>query len=273
MPVPPHAEPLVVQVTHTYGRGFPFGVPVQTAASALANGIKSARQFFYMEDQYFVGSPKMEAAIRDALSSGAIGIINIASEPSVGDLPDLPFRRRAFLAPLVNQFPDQFLVFERLGNGSPIGPGAYVHTKLLIVDDEAALIGSVNSSRRSWSHDSEIDATIVDVTGRGQRSADTRLPRLGQGIPGRSVVEALQRAVRTARRFLDVSRDLACRNLGSVGSARRNSRQHQQHRLGAPVQRERYRAALLDWWDSPANLRAQCSLGRARRSSLTSSLR
>ena len=49
-----------------------------------------------------------------------------------------------------------------------------MHTKLLIVDDEAAFIGSVNSSRRSWSHDSEIDVTIVDTTGSGQPPLGSR---------------------------------------------------------------------------------------------------
>jgi hypothetical protein len=176
LPMPAHNGPLAVQVTHTYGRGFPFAVPVQTAAMAIANGIKSARQFFYMEDQYYVGSPMMATAIRDALSSNPnlVGIINIAAEFSVADLPDVAFRRRAFLAPLVNAFPGRLLVFERLGNGSPIGPTAYVHTKLLIVDDEAAFIGSVNSSRRSWFHDSEIDVTIVDSTGAGGAAPGAR---------------------------------------------------------------------------------------------------
>jgi phosphatidylserine/phosphatidylglycerophosphate/cardiolipin synthase-like enzyme len=176
MPVPPHSGPLAVQVTHTYGKGFPFQNAVQTASTALANGIRSARQFFYMEDQYFVGSPKMTAAISSAMSANPtlVGIIVIAAEFSVSDLPDLPFRRRAFLASLANAFPGRILVFERLGSGSPIGPTAYVHTKLLVVDDEAALIGSVNSSRRSWFHDSEIDATIVDTTGTGGAAPGTR---------------------------------------------------------------------------------------------------
>ncbi|MBI3833200.1 MAG: hypothetical protein HY287_02600 [Planctomycetes bacterium] len=174
----PAGGPLAVQVTHTYGRGFPFVSPVQTASTAIANGIRSARQFFYMEDQYFVGSPKMDSAIRDALSrnSNLVGIIVIAAEDCVTDLPDLPFRRRKFLGPLFNDpsFAGRVLVFERLGGGSTIGPSAYVHSKLLIVDDEAAFIGSVNSSRRSWFHDSEIAATIVDATGPGGEAPGQR---------------------------------------------------------------------------------------------------
>ena len=44
----------------------------------------------------------------------------------------------------------------------------------MIVDDEAAFIGSVNSNRRSWFHDSEIDATVVDSTGAGGAAPGTR---------------------------------------------------------------------------------------------------
>lgn len=167
----PVGGPMAIQVTHTYGRGFPLASAVQTASTALCNGIKNARQFFYMEDQYFVGSDKMATAINDALSNpnapNLVGIVVIAAENSVSDLPDLPFRRRAFLGPLAKRFPGRLLVFERLGSGSTTGPTAYVHSKLLIVDDEAAFVGSVNSNRRSWFHDSEIDATIVDTSGPG----------------------------------------------------------------------------------------------------------
>jgi len=171
----PTVGPLAVQITHTYGQGFPFLAAVQTASTALANGIKSARQFFYMEDQYFVGSPKMAAAIHDALtlSPGLVGIVVTTPVDSADDLPDLAFRRREFIRPIVTAFPGRFLVFERLGGGSPTGPTAYVHSKVLIVDDEAAFIGAVNSSRRSWFHDSEIDATIVDTTGPGGTSPGT----------------------------------------------------------------------------------------------------
>jgi phosphatidylserine/phosphatidylglycerophosphate/cardiolipin synthase-like enzyme len=176
MPLPTGLGPLAVQVTHTYGRGFPFANAVQTASTALANGIRSARQFFYMEDQYFTGSPKMRDAIRDALTQNPtlIGIIVIAAEDSVADLPDLPSRRRDFLNPLATSFPGRLLIFERLGAGSTTGPTAYVHSKLLIVDDEAAFIGSVNSNRRSWFHDSEIDATLDDQNGPGGTAPGTR---------------------------------------------------------------------------------------------------
>jgi phosphatidylserine/phosphatidylglycerophosphate/cardiolipin synthase-like enzyme len=177
IPMPlPAGGPLAVQMTHTYGVRFPLDIPIQTAATALANGIKNARQYFYMEDQYFVGSPRLGAAIRSALASNGalIGIVLLAAEDSVADLPGVAFRRRDFLRPIANNFPGQFLIFERLGSGSTTGPFAYVHSKLLIVDDEAAFIGSVNSNKRSWSHDTEVDVTIVDANGPGGEAPGTR---------------------------------------------------------------------------------------------------
>lgn len=158
---------VTVQITHTYGRGFPYPAPVQTAAAARAQALHQAKTFFYLEDQYAVGSTAQGAAMRKALGAGAVGIVVLAAEDSVDDLPDVGFRRRKFLGRLVGDFPGRFLVFERLGSGSTIGPGAYVHAKLLVVDDEVAVVGSVNSNRRSWSHDSEADAVFVDDDGPG----------------------------------------------------------------------------------------------------------
>jgi phosphatidylserine/phosphatidylglycerophosphate/cardiolipin synthase-like enzyme len=172
----PTSDPITVQVSHTYSRGFPFLAPVHTASTALGNAIQNARTFFYIEDQYLVGSPKMNAAIRDAmtLNPNLIGIVVMAAEDCVDDLPDLAFRRRDFLRPIAASFPGRMLVFERLGGGSTIGPTAYLHSKLLLVDDEAACIGSVNSSRRSWFYDTEINATMVDTRGAGGTIPGTR---------------------------------------------------------------------------------------------------
>jgi phosphatidylserine/phosphatidylglycerophosphate/cardiolipin synthase-like enzyme len=176
VPIPPPAGgSLAVQVTHTYGKGYPYPAPVQTARTARASAINNTRQLFYMEDQYCVGTPLMGATISAVLSGNqsVTGVIVIAPD-AIDDMPDLPYRRRAFLAPIVAAFPGRFLIFERLGGGSPTGPTAYVHSKLLIVDDQAAFIGSVNSNRRSWSHDSEVDATIVDMSGPGGIVPGTR---------------------------------------------------------------------------------------------------
>ena len=95
-------------------------------------------------------------------------MVVLASEDSVKDLPDVGYRRRAMLRPLVDVFPGRFFVFERIGNDTTTtGPTAYVHCKLSIVDDVAAVIGSANSNYRSWTHDSEIMLTMIDPGGPG----------------------------------------------------------------------------------------------------------
>ena len=182
----PSTGPLSVQLTHTSSPGHPFKARVVTAADALSNGILSARNFIYIEDQYFVGSNRQTDALEQALrNQGKLQVVAvIANSDSFTDFNAdlLKFKRDEFIRPLVEKFGARFLVFERLGLTpgptvvpSSIGNSAYVHSKLMIVDDEAAFIGSVNSSRRSWFHDSEVCATIVDM----KHGAGPEHPTLG----------------------------------------------------------------------------------------------
>jgi phosphatidylserine/phosphatidylglycerophosphate/cardiolipin synthase-like enzyme len=43
-----------------------------------------------------------------------------------------------------------------------VGTPVYVHAKACIVDDSWACIGSDNTNRRSWTHDTELSAAFVD---------------------------------------------------------------------------------------------------------------
>ncbi|MEU0795279.1 phospholipase D-like domain-containing protein [Amycolatopsis sp. NPDC005961] len=161
---------LEAQVSHTYGRGCPFPGEVKTAGKAVAAAIRSARKFFYMEDQYYTGTAELKAAITDTLRGdpNRWGVVVMANEGAVADLPDVGYWRREFLRPLVEEFPGRFLVFERLGDdGTATGRTAYVHAKLTIVDDVTAVVGSANSNYRSWTHDSEILLTVHDPNGPG----------------------------------------------------------------------------------------------------------
>jgi phosphatidylserine/phosphatidylglycerophosphate/cardiolipin synthase-like enzyme len=172
---PPATADLDAQVSHTYGLHCPFPVAIQTAGRAVASVIRTTEQFFYMEDQYYVGPAELAAAIRAALQgdAGRWGVVVLAAEDSMIEPPDLGFRRRALLAPLVEAFPGRFLVFERLGDdGTTTGPTAYVHSKLTIVDDVVAVVGSANSNYRSWTHDSEVLLTLAECAGPGGVTAN-----------------------------------------------------------------------------------------------------
>jgi phosphatidylserine/phosphatidylglycerophosphate/cardiolipin synthase-like enzyme len=58
--------------------------------------------------------------------------------------------------------PDRVAVF---GIENHAGTPVYVHAKTCVVDDTWATIGSDNFNRRSWTHDSELSAVVMDPAG------------------------------------------------------------------------------------------------------------
>jgi phosphatidylserine/phosphatidylglycerophosphate/cardiolipin synthase-like enzyme len=137
---------------------------IRGADRLIRNVLSNCRRFFYAEDQYGVGNSELEDAINRAFANGArFGVVVLADAWGVDDLPEIEYRRHQFWSRFVQVRTGQLLVFQRRGDdGTRTGPHAYVHSKLVIVDDLAATIGSVNMNRRSWYYDSEIAATITD---------------------------------------------------------------------------------------------------------------
>jgi phosphatidylserine/phosphatidylglycerophosphate/cardiolipin synthase-like enzyme/subtilisin family serine protease len=167
---PPTAAPPSTGATAQLALNLGCGQPLTTvhhaitgASELIENMLENCQQFFYAEDQYGTGNPRLEASIRRAFANGArYGIVVLASTDAVSDTPEIAFHRHRFWT----RFPQHgrnLLVFERLGdNGNPIGPHAYVHSKVVLVDDQAASIGTINLNRRSWRHDTEITALLAD---------------------------------------------------------------------------------------------------------------
>ena len=61
------------------------------------------------------------------------------------------------------------------------GTPVYVHAKCCVVDDIWSTIGSDNFNRRSWTHDSELSAVVLDTAGEYARDA---APAPGRRAPG-----------------------------------------------------------------------------------------
>ena len=59
--------------------------------------------------------------------------------------------------------PDRFAVY---GIENHAGTPVYVHAKVCTVDDTWTTIGSDNFNRRSWTHDSELSAVVIDTEAR-----------------------------------------------------------------------------------------------------------
>ena len=156
-----------VQVGANYGCGRPLRrIPHQVtgASNLIENLLSNCKRFFYLECQYGIGNVPLANSIKRAFANGAaFGIVVLAAREVVSDFPEVAFRRYQFW----RSFPQvdrNLLVFERLvDSGGTAGPHAYVHSKLALVDDQAVSVGSLNLSRRSWRHDSEITAVITDA--------------------------------------------------------------------------------------------------------------
>ena len=166
-----------MQIGRTYGNGkvhrgvaggYSFAPKGErTACRMILKAIAEARRFIYIEDQYLVSeeiSQNLVLALPTIQHLTILiphGDITDMQNPLRGEYGEqVHFRRQQFIAPL------------RLAGGSKVGvfflspagaPGTYVHAKMMVIDDEYAIIGSANLNRRSLTHDSESIAGIFDT--------------------------------------------------------------------------------------------------------------
>jgi phosphatidylserine/phosphatidylglycerophosphate/cardiolipin synthase-like enzyme len=172
-PVPDSEGNHSVQVARTFKAGI-YGFRrggEQTAAAMIGHAIRNAKRFIYTECQYFTGAPALEAALLAALPK-IEHLTVVLTHWEISDLPFVNFRRRRFIEKLTknNEHAHKVRIFtlQPNGNSRKFQDGheehTYVHAKIWIVDDEFAVIGSVNSNKRSWMHDSEVAAGIYETS-------------------------------------------------------------------------------------------------------------
>jgi len=175
-PLPPQAAPPpavpdgrhVVQLLRTYpnlrrGRDYEFARGGErSVARGYTKAIQRARHLVYVEDQYLwgdhVGSVLTEA-LRAHPELHVIAVVPM--HPDVAGFnrsAQLVGRRRAMLG-MAEAAPDRFAVY---GIENHAGVPVYVHAKTCVVDDTWTTIGSDNFNRRSWTHDSELSAVVLD---------------------------------------------------------------------------------------------------------------
>jgi phosphatidylserine/phosphatidylglycerophosphate/cardiolipin synthase-like enzyme len=184
---PPVAGPHSVQVLETYGRtSVMFGYswsPIGefTIWASYLNAIKHAEHYIYIEDQYFLawdwpvcheGIPRLAQESDITYQLGVAinrGVKVIVVTPFNSEDPERLFQKYQkdlaanYLATAASN-PSTIsragdFVIAYLHNGTT---EIYVHSKLMIVDDEFVLIGSANMCQRSMTHDGELQLGIVD---------------------------------------------------------------------------------------------------------------
>lgn len=159
----------VVQVLRTYPAILPTGYDFapdgeRSVAHGNAKAVRHARRLIYLEDQYLwseeVGQ-HFGQALRDNPELRLIAVIPIV--PDVDGAVSLPpqlYGRKLAMDVLLEAGGDRVAVY---GLTSEAGYPIYVHSKVCVIDDVWASVGSDNFNRRSWSSDSEIACAVQDA--------------------------------------------------------------------------------------------------------------
>jgi phosphatidylserine/phosphatidylglycerophosphate/cardiolipin synthase-like enzyme len=167
-PPPPPAGQHTVQLLRTYpdlrhGRDYPFARGGErSVARGYAKAIARAERLVYVEDQYFWGhgvAEPFEEALRTHPELRLVVVIPLV--PDVSGLNRVPqyLGRRRSLARLMRAAPGRVAAY---GLENHAGTPVYVHAKVCVIDDVWASTGSDNFNRRSWTHDSELSAVVLD---------------------------------------------------------------------------------------------------------------
>lgn len=160
----------VVQLLRTYpnlrhGRDYPFARGGErSVARGYTKAVRRARRLVYLEDQYLWGhhiGDVFTEPLREHPDLHLIAVVPLFTDMdgATSRPPQLLGRRRAMLA-MMRAAPGRVAVY---GIENTAGTPVYVHAKACIVDDTWATIGSDNFNRRSWTHDSELSAVVLDV--------------------------------------------------------------------------------------------------------------
>jgi phosphatidylserine/phosphatidylglycerophosphate/cardiolipin synthase-like enzyme len=201
-PAPAAAGPHRVQVLRTYPtlrpryRFAPEGE--RSIARGYSKAVGRATRLVYVEDQYLwstdIGRLFAEA-LRRQPSLHLVAVVPRHPDQD-GRMVGVPNQlgQADALRRCREAGGDRVHVFDLENRaGTPV----YVHAKACVVDDAWATIGSDNLNRRSWTHDSELTAAVLDPTLDPREPADPR----GDGTGARTFARDLR--LRLLREHLD----------------------------------------------------------------------
>ncbi|MGY2127075.1 phospholipase D-like domain-containing protein [Blastococcus sp. SYSU DS0617] len=206
LPPPPACGPHRVQLLRTYANiraSYEFAPDGErSVARGYRKAVQQARRLVYIEDQYLWSSDVAElfcAALENNPDLHLVAVVPRAPdhEGRFSEIPQYIGHRQA-IELCLQAGPGRVHVFDV---ENPAGMPVYVHAKVCVIDDVWASIGSDNFNRRSWTHDSELSAAVLDTT------RDPREPRDpgGRGEGARTFARDLR--LRLAREHLDLDPD------------------------------------------------------------------
>ncbi|KAF4034990.1 PLD-like domain [Phytophthora infestans] len=124
---------------------------------ARIKALLSAKNFIYIEDQYFILVPELLEAILQVMPT--IQRLIVVVQRPVGESKLSGYEKYMFemTAPIQKLYPNKIQIYttkEELD--------LYIHSKAVIIDDVYLSVGSANWNRRSMTSDSELAANIID---------------------------------------------------------------------------------------------------------------
>ena len=155
-----------VQVLRTYacdGKNYPTFAPSGefTCHAGYRKAIARAANYIYIEDQYLVFD-EIARDLAKALNRIQKLIIVVPHSTDGWTKEAFNWHQNNFVKILRASYPGKVHIFHLIqpATGKPI----YIHSKVMIIDDIYAVIGSTNFNRRSMTHDTEIAVAVVDAT-------------------------------------------------------------------------------------------------------------
>ncbi|TYZ59108.1 hypothetical protein PybrP1_007499 [[Pythium] brassicae (nom. inval.)] len=156
-----HAGSHNVQIARTFSceyKNYEFAPRGETSIfQARIKAIRNAKNYIYIEDQYFVLVPKLLEELLAALPRLQRIIVVVPRPDSSATLGGYEKFMFDNVEPIQKLYPNKFQFYTTKKSRS-----VYVHSKLVIIDDVYLSVGSANWNRRSMTSDSEISANIVD---------------------------------------------------------------------------------------------------------------
>ena len=148
-----------VQTCRTIGAGTQLYAPNgdRTIWATLRKAIRRARKYIYIEDQYLY-MEELSIELERALHNIQHLVLIIDGSVDAGTGAFTNRARYLFLNRLRRDHASKVHTYTLANHGSTYK----VHTKLAIVDDVFATVGSANMGVRSMTHDSEINVAVVD---------------------------------------------------------------------------------------------------------------
>jgi phosphatidylserine/phosphatidylglycerophosphate/cardiolipin synthase-like enzyme/uncharacterized membrane protein YdjX (TVP38/TMEM64 family) len=181
---------------------------VRECETLFLDSIAAAKRSIYIENQYFTNDRLGDALAARLREPDGPEIVVVAPRDCDGWL------ERNTMGAFRNRVFHRLLAADRHGRLRLVYPIAsrergvptFVHSKVMVVDDELVRVGSANLSRRSMGFDTECDIAVEakgdEATRRGIRRIRDRLVAEHLGLTDESFARALERAG-TLRQVID----------------------------------------------------------------------